>query len=199
MGQILPPGQLPLPCREGGGTTTGGQLGGLPQHSRGPEPVPCLRRVGPPCGQLPHPQGGEGGEGAPVPSITGRLHVALTSTARGRLPAARLVNYPCPVEKEEGQRLEDSWEAYLSTLEVQNLCPACAEWGHLVVSCPTLKEEKEEREHQFPASQGDYMWLSPPPQEGDYLQLSPPPPEGDYLQLSSPPPKGVYLQLAPPP
>ncbi|MGH0115506.1 UNVERIFIED_CONTAM: hypothetical protein FKN15_024836 [Acipenser sinensis] len=87
------------PARTGGGTMTGGQLGGLSQRSRGREPVSGLRGMGPLCGQLLRPPGG-GEEGAPLPSVTGRLPanptfttreklpVAPTSTTRGRLPAA---------------------------------------------------------------------------------------------------------------
>ncbi|MGH0166029.1 UNVERIFIED_CONTAM: hypothetical protein FKN15_061467 [Acipenser sinensis] len=97
---------------------------------------------------------------------------------------------------------EGSWEAYLNALEARNLCPACTEWGHFVVSCPALQEE-EERVHQFPASQGDCILLPPPPPKADDVQLPLLSPGKDplfqlppQLLFASPPPEGSHRLIS---
>ncbi|MGH0144603.1 UNVERIFIED_CONTAM: hypothetical protein FKN15_003812 [Acipenser sinensis] len=123
----------------------------------------------------------------------------------------------CPGEKEEEQP-EGSWEAYLSALKALTMCPACGEWGHLVVNCPLLQEKEKahqflsparEREaplspvcegepHQCPVADGE-SHQSPvtegethqsPVTEGEPHQS---PEIGDYLLLLPPPLEGYYL------
>ncbi|RXM97266.1 hypothetical protein EOD39_14651 [Acipenser ruthenus] len=90
----------------------------------------------------------------------------------GALPGRR-VAIPSSTAPGPGRKRDDHCEAYVSTLEAENLCSACEEWGYFVVSCPAL-QEAEEREHHFRASQGDYLEL-PPPSPGGEVKLPLPP------------------------
>ncbi|MGH0136468.1 UNVERIFIED_CONTAM: hypothetical protein FKN15_060873 [Acipenser sinensis] len=107
-------------------------------------------------------------------------------------------------EEEEG-RLDGNWETYLGALEAENLCAACRERGHYVVSCPALLEEQEREHHAWAegvTTTSTFLWLeedclpllSSPSLKGSLL-LPSPPPEGDYLQLPPPPPEELELPL----